>query len=200
MVSDMREPARRGRTLLWAATTRSTSMARPGTAPRQSQPIRNPSPVSQGGERCAWPTPAGHGLHDATDPSGDARHCDRPVCPPPATHTSEVTAAGLCGHALFAGTARHSATYSCSSLDGSKAGARLRSATKCDGHGSSHTQGRATSKEGGPADPSAANVKIDALPIRSITFAVATSPSSTRTPAHSVPTQRRYVPAGCSIS
>ena len=54
-------------------------------------------------QRCAPPTPAGRGVHDATDSSGGARRCDRPVCPPPAMTICEAAAAGPCGGALFAG-------------------------------------------------------------------------------------------------
>ena len=98
-------------------------------APRGSPPIRSPSPVSQGGERCAQPAPAGRGVHDATDPSGAARRCTRPVTPPPAMDTCEATAAGLCGCALFtAGTSR---------------------STRCCGYYSS-----TTSRGGAPAVPS----------------------------------------------
>ena len=52
-------------------------------------------------ERRAQPAPAGRGVHDATDPSNAARRCFRPVTPPLATNSCVVTAAGLCGCALF---------------------------------------------------------------------------------------------------
>ena len=52
-------------------------------------------------QRRAQPAPAGRGVHDATDPSNAARRCFRPVTPPLATNSCVVTAAGLCGCALF---------------------------------------------------------------------------------------------------
>ena len=63
----------------------------------QRIPAKSPSDS----QRRAQPAPAGRGVHDATDPSNAARRCFRPVTPPLATNSCVVTAAGLCGCALF---------------------------------------------------------------------------------------------------
>ena len=97
-------PRPRGSAKSWTPTGVHSIAHRPGN--KDVHICDPPDPWSSAppsAQRCAPPTPAGRGVHDATDSSGAARRCDRPVCPPPAMTICEAAAAGPCGGALFAG-------------------------------------------------------------------------------------------------